>query len=75
MNDPLAELATLLTAHLDFINDLDTRGILFGAGPFRHEDGKWDSSGMTIVCAASIEEPAPSPSPHRSTRPNCAPAV
>lgn len=56
MQDPLGELAPLLTEHLDFIDDLESRGILFGAGPFRHEDGNWDGSGMAIVRAASIAE-------------------
>lgn len=55
MADPGAELAPLLNEHLDFIDDLETRGVLFGAGPFRHEDGKWDGSGMAIVRAASID--------------------
>lgn len=54
--DPLAALAPKLTEHLDFIDDLEARSILFGAGPFRHEDGKWDGSGMAIVRAASIGE-------------------
>lgn len=56
MADPLAELAPLSTAHLDFIDDLEARDILFGAGPIRHEDGKWDGGGMAIVRAASIDE-------------------
>ncbi len=56
MADPLAGLAPVLTEHLDFIDDLEARGVLFGAGPFRHEDGNWDGSGMAIVRAASIEE-------------------
>lgn len=56
MADPGAELAPLLTEHLDFIDDLETRGILFGAGPFRDEGAGWDGSGMAIVRAASLEE-------------------
>ncbi len=55
MADPGAELAPFLMEHLDFIDDLEARGVLFGAGPFRHEDGQWDGSGMAIVRADSID--------------------
>lgn len=55
MEDPSMELAPLLTQHLDFIDDLEARGILFGAGPFRDESTAWEGSGMAIVRADSIE--------------------
>jgi len=55
-DSPEAMLTPLLSEHLDFIDALEARGVLFGAGPFRHEDGRWDGSGMAIVRASSIEE-------------------
>lgn len=55
-DSPETLLAPLLSQHLDYIDDLEARGILFGAGPFRHEDGRWSGSGMAIIRAASIDE-------------------
>jgi uncharacterized protein len=42
-----------LPAHLDFMIDLEKRGILFASGPL---DGGARGDGLTIVRAASLEE-------------------
>ena len=42
----------LLLDHHDFLVDLERRGILFAAGPFRDENGQWSTThgiGMIVV--------------------------
>lgn len=46
-----------LEEHLKFQGDLETRGIMFGAGPFPNQAGdEWGGEGMVIIRADSLEE-------------------
>ncbi|MEE9275619.1 MAG: YciI family protein [bacterium] len=46
-----------LKEHLAFQNDLERRGIMFGAGPHWTDDEKtWEGDGMVIVRAGSLAE-------------------
>jgi len=46
-----------LEAHLAFQVDLETRGIMVGAGPFWTDDEKqWGGEGMVIIRANSLAE-------------------
>ncbi len=46
-----------LKEHLTFQNDLERRGIMFGAGPHWSDDEKtWEGDGMVIVRAGSLAE-------------------
>lgn len=55
--DAIAALKPRLTAHLDWLNDLEARGVLFAAGPVRGpEEANWDGTGMFVVRAASLDE-------------------
>jgi len=50
--------------HHDFLVDLERRGILFAAGPFRDENGQWSTAhgiGMIVVRAKTEERQKPSP--------------
>ncbi len=42
--------------HLAFLTDLEVRGILLAAGPFRDSDGSRHGAGMMILRASSVEE-------------------
>ncbi|MGE0255886.1 MAG: YciI family protein [Alphaproteobacteria bacterium] len=52
--DAMAVLQPLLTAHLDWLNDLEARSILFAAGPLREPDGPMTGEGMFVLRAASL---------------------
>lgn len=54
-DDAHADLKDELPAHLDWIRDLETRGVLFMAGPFRDET-LWEGDGMFILKVGSAEE-------------------
>ncbi len=62
MSDPGETHPQVLRDHLAFQRDLEARGVLFGAGPFRDKSpgdwnsSEWDGSGMSILRAASREE-------------------
>ena len=44
-----------LEEHLAFQGDLETRGIMFGAGPFPNDAGdEWGGEGMVIIRADSL---------------------
>lgn len=56
-DDAIEVLRPRLTAHLDWLNDLEARGILFAAGPVRDAgQADWDGTGMFVIRAASIDE-------------------
>ncbi len=43
--------------HLAFQNDLEKRGIMWGAGPFWDDDeSTWGGEGMVVIRAASLAE-------------------
>src|SRR5262245_17400276 len=50
---PGADLAAVLPAHLEYMIDLEKRGILFASGPF---DGGAKGDGLTILRVASAED-------------------
>jgi uncharacterized protein YciI len=59
LNTPLVEPADLrahLVEHLNYMIELEKRGVLFASGPFSGPDGRPTGSGLTIVRAASFEE-------------------
>lgn len=46
-----------LKEHLEFQTSLETRGIMFGAGPFWDDtDQEWHGDGMVIIRAGSMDE-------------------
>ena len=46
-----------IEAHLAFQNDLEKRGIMWGAGPFWNDDeSTWDGEGMVVIRAGSLAE-------------------
>lgn len=51
-----ADLRAVLSEHLDYMVDLERRGLLFASGPFLQDDGTLDGSGMTVVRAADRAE-------------------
>ena len=53
---PMSELVPVLPDHLNYITDLEKRGILFASGPFLRGEQVKPGSGMTILRAASMEE-------------------
>ena len=53
---PMSELAPLLPEHLEYMIDLEKRGILFASGPFLASEQVAPGSGMTILRASSLEE-------------------
>lgn len=53
--DVHADLKDDLPAHLDWIRDLETQGVLFMAGPFRDET-LWEGDGMFILKVRSAGE-------------------
>ena len=54
MKQPLEDLAPCLKQHLDWLRDLEARGVLFASGPIRDETGAWDGTGMAVVRAKSL---------------------
>lgn len=52
---PKARLAETLSAHLDYMIELEERGVLFASGPF-FADGEGTGAGLTIVRAGSNDE-------------------
>jgi hypothetical protein len=54
MAEPLKELAPRLKEHLEWLKDLEARGVLFASGPIRDETGAWDGSGMAVIRARSL---------------------
>jgi uncharacterized protein YciI len=42
--------------HFAYLTDLEARGILLAAGPFRDADGSRHGAGMMILRAGSVEE-------------------
>ena len=52
----MSEFASLLPGHLNYMIDLEKRGILFASGPFLASEQVAPGSGMTILRAASLEE-------------------
>ncbi len=53
---PMSELATILPEHLEYMIDLEKRGILFASGPFLAGEHVEPGSGMTIIRASSLED-------------------
>jgi len=45
-----------LIAHLEYMIELEKRGVLFASGPFAEADGTNRGNGMTILRVASAEE-------------------
>ncbi|MBF9234850.1 YciI family protein [Microvirga alba] len=59
LNSAVAEPAALrpyLAEHLNYLIDLEKRGILFASGPFSDENGQLTGDGLTIVRATSFED-------------------
>jgi uncharacterized protein len=53
----LESVNQFLPAHLEYLHSLETKGILFGAGPLFSEDGAYfTGNGMIIIRADSITE-------------------
>lgn len=53
---PPEQLMTLLDAHLDYMIDLERRGVLFASGPLFGPGRSSTGRGLTIVRAGSLEE-------------------
>lgn len=53
---PMSELVPLLPEHLNYMIDLEKRGILFASGPFLADEHTPAGAGMTILRASSREE-------------------
>ena len=49
------ELAKHLPQHLEYMIDLEKKGVLFASGPLAEADGKTRGDGLTILRAASAE--------------------
>ncbi len=56
MDDPIAALGPTLKDHLEWLAELEARGILFASGPFRDETGAWVGDGMALVRADSLAD-------------------
>lgn len=55
--DGMGPVMENLDDHLAFQNDLQDKGIMFGAGPFSDdEEANWEGEGMVIIRAGSLEE-------------------
>jgi hypothetical protein len=50
------KLKTLLPAHLEYMIDLERRGVLFASGPLADGEGPPSGAGLTILRAASARE-------------------
>lgn len=55
LDDPLALLTPHMAAHLDFLRDLESRGVLFMSGALR-DGNSWEGGGMAIIRAGSVAE-------------------
>jgi len=53
---PMSELLPLLPDHLNYMIDLEKRGMLFASGPFLAGNDLLPGTGMTILRAGSLEE-------------------
>ncbi len=53
---PMSELVPVLPEHLNYMIDLEQRGILFASGPFIKGPQVAEGAGMTILRASSLEE-------------------
>src|SRR6266705_1819860 len=53
---PISELLPLLPDHLNYMIDLEKRGMLFASGPFLAGNDLLPGTGMTILRAGSLEE-------------------
>lgn len=53
---PMSEIVPLLPAHLNYMIDLEKRGLLFASGPFLAGKDLLPGTGMTILRAGSFEE-------------------
>ena len=53
---PMSEIVPLLPDHLNYMIDLEKRGVLFASGPFLAGKDLLPGSGMTILRAGSLEE-------------------
>ena len=53
---PMSELLPLLPDHLNYMIDLEKRGMLFASGPFLAGKDLLPGTGMTILRAGSLEE-------------------
>jgi uncharacterized protein len=49
----LGAMAPLINAHLEYVLDLERRGVIFGAGPFLDESRRLSGEGMFIIRASS----------------------
>jgi uncharacterized protein YciI len=50
-----ADIAQHLPQHLEYMIDLEKKGVLFASGPLAEADGKTRGDGLTILRAASAE--------------------
>ena len=50
------DAAPLLAAHLDFMIDLEKKGLLFLSGPMTARDGKFGAYGLTVLNVGTIEQ-------------------
>lgn len=48
--------APLLASHLDFMIELEKKGLLFLSGPMTGRDGKFGAFGLTVLNVPTIEE-------------------
>ena len=48
--------AKLLPVHLDFMVDLEKRGLLFLSGPLTGRDGKFGAFGLTVLNVTTISQ-------------------
>lgn len=53
---PMSEIMTLLPDHLEYMIDLEKRGVLFASGPFLSGKDHLPGAGMTILRAGALEE-------------------
>ena len=53
---PMSEIVPLLPDHLNYMIDLEKRGLLFASGPFLAGKDVPPGTGMTILRAGSFEE-------------------
>ena len=50
------QISALLPQHLEFMIDLEKKGVLFASGPLSDAEGKMRGDGLTIIRAASAAE-------------------
>src|SRR6266704_3587302 len=56
---PMSELLPLLPDHINYMIDLEKRGILFASGPFLAGKDLLPGTGMTILRAGSLADAGP----------------